>query len=90
MAIVVKGPSVMVESTLGGGAVSRDGVINKAKAMRIILDGVKAAQMGNVVKITIDIQPASLKSQREAAGKADGKRERNAENEKSPSVGANE
>ena len=57
-ATIIRGPSVMVESTVAGGLVTNpDGTINKARTMKAINGAIDAAKNGNVVQISFTIQP---------------------------------
>jgi hypothetical protein len=57
MGKVIRGPSVMVESTVGGGSLMLGGTINKSKLLRIVSSAVDAAKKGNVIQLSFTIQP---------------------------------
>jgi len=60
-ATVVKGRDVMVSTTVASGTISARGSLNKSKALRVIQNAVDTAKMGNVVRLSITIQPIQLR-----------------------------
>lgn len=59
-ATVLRGPAVLVESTVASGSLTYNGRISKARIRRIIDETIRAAEKGNVISLTLTIQPGSL------------------------------